>query len=55
MVIANISGKKPLINDEKTYNNGQTVVPSTYEGESEQLARGVGAQWLLQSRPIPVV
>jgi putative multiple sugar transport system substrate-binding protein len=28
MVEAILSGKKPLINDEKTYNNGQKVVPS---------------------------
>jgi putative multiple sugar transport system substrate-binding protein len=28
MVDAILSGKKPAINDEKTYNNGQKVVPS---------------------------
>jgi putative multiple sugar transport system substrate-binding protein len=28
MVDAILSGKKPVINDEKTYNNGQKVVPS---------------------------
>ena len=28
MVDAILSGKKPLINDQKTYNNGQKVVPS---------------------------
>ena len=28
MVDALLSGKKPLVNDEKTYNNGQKVVPS---------------------------